>query len=207
MLDGGSLLQRIPWTQGATYRDICTVYSTYVTKKYGKAIVVFDGYGESSTKDMVHQRRAKGHSGVAVTFTVDMKLTMKKVNFLANSQNKQQFINMLGSFLEKTCEVYHAVGDADLLIVQKAVESSTLVDTVLVGDDTDLLVLLCYHSSLDYKDIFFRPELKKNTKKPKVWNIKLIKKQLGPEICNNILFIHAILGCDTTSHLYEGHFS
>ena len=29
-----------------------------------------------------------------------------------------------------------------------------------------------------------------------------MKKQLGPEICNNILFIHAILGCDTTSHLY-----
>ena len=58
VLDGGSLLQRIPWTQGATYRNICTVYTTYVRKKYGKAIIVFDGYGESSTKDMVHQRRA-----------------------------------------------------------------------------------------------------------------------------------------------------
>ena len=79
MLDGGSLLQRIPWTQGATYREICTVYTDYVAKKYGKAIVVFDGYGESSTKDVVHQRRAKGQAGVAVTFTEDMKLTMKKV--------------------------------------------------------------------------------------------------------------------------------
>ena len=26
-----------------------------MTKKYGEAVVIFDGYGESSTKDMVHQ--------------------------------------------------------------------------------------------------------------------------------------------------------
>ena len=43
---------------GGTYREICTVYTDYMVKKYGEAIVVFDGYGESSTKDMVHQRRA-----------------------------------------------------------------------------------------------------------------------------------------------------
>ena len=49
VLDGGSLLQRIPWTRGATYKEICTVYTDYVVKKYGEAIVVFDGYGESST--------------------------------------------------------------------------------------------------------------------------------------------------------------
>ena len=28
------------------------------------------------------------------------------------------------------------------------------------------------------------------------------QEQLGPEICSNILFLHAVLGCDTTSHLY-----
>ena len=57
---------------------------------------------------------------------------------------------MLGSYLEKKkSKVYHAPGDADLLIVEKAVESSTVMDTVLVGDETDLLVLLCHHASLD----------------------------------------------------------
>ena len=72
-----------------------------MAKKYGEVIVVFDGYDESSTKDVIHQRRAKGHAGVAVTFTEDMKLTMKKVNFVANSTNKQQFINKPGNYLEK----------------------------------------------------------------------------------------------------------
>jgi len=130
------------------------VYTEYVVKKYDEAIIVFHGYGESSKKDIVHQRRAKGQAGVAVTFTEDMKLTMKKVNFLANSTNKQQFINMLGKYLEKKCKVYHAQGDADVLIVQKAVESATLMDIALVGEDTDLLILLCYHASLDSYNIF-----------------------------------------------------
>ncbi len=59
VLDGGALIQRIPWTHGATYHDICTVYSDYVAKKYGSSIIVFDGYGES-TKDIMHLRRTKG---------------------------------------------------------------------------------------------------------------------------------------------------
>ena len=91
--------------------------------------------------------------------------------------------------------------DAYVLIVQKVVESATLMDAALVGEDTDLLILLCYHTSLDSQNTFW-PEAKKNMKKPKVWNIKAVKEQLGPEICSNILFLHAVLGYDTTSHLY-----
>ena len=114
----------------------------------------------------MHLRRTKGQVGVNVTFTEEMLLIMKKATFLANSINKQRFIDMLSGYLEKkTCKVYHFSGDADLLIVQKAVDSST-TDTVLVG--TDLLVLLCYHANLDSYNILFRPEPKKNTKNPKV---------------------------------------
>jgi len=65
---------------------------------------------------MTHQR---GQAGVAVTFTDNMKLTIK---ILANSANKQRFINMLSSYLETKCKVYHAPADADVLIVQKTLE-------------------------------------------------------------------------------------
>ena len=109
---------------------------------------------------------------------------------------------MLSTELEKSnCQTYHAPGDADLLIVQKAVQSATTSTTVLVGEDTDLIVLLCNHASFNSHDLFFRPETKK-TQKLHVWNIRATKEKLGQDICNNILFIHAILGCDTTSHLY-----
>ena len=110
---------------------------------------------------------------------------------------------MLGDQIENSkCKVHHASGDADLLIVQKAVASAAMVNTVLVGDDTDLLILLCYHASLDSHSILFRPEPKKTTKNPRLWDIKAVKKQLGPEVCSHILFLHAVLGCDTTSRLY-----
>ena len=38
--------------------------------------------------------------------------------------------------------MHHALGDADHLIVKKAVELSETTNTILVGEDTDLLVLL-----------------------------------------------------------------
>ena len=68
VLDDGALVQRIPWTRGSTYNDICQLYTDYVRRKYGEAIVVFDGYEGTSTKDMTHQRRAGGRAGTTVTF-------------------------------------------------------------------------------------------------------------------------------------------
>jgi hypothetical protein len=35
-----------------------------------------------------------------------------------------------------------------------------------------------------------------------MWNIKETKGSIGLAICSNLLFLHAILGCDTTSSLY-----
>ena len=51
---------------------------------------------------------------------------------------------MLSRFLQgDNCSTYHAEGDAAVMIVKTAVESARERNTVLVGDDTDLLVLLC----------------------------------------------------------------
>ena len=75
-------------------------------------------------------------------------------------------------------------------------ESVTVTNGVLVGDDTDLLVRLCYIASLEFPDLFFLPELKKNTKNHRIWYIKVVKEQLGSGICRRIIFLHAILGCD-----------
>ena len=72
---------------------------------------------------------------------------------------------MLSTELENiNCKTYHAPGDADLLSVQNAVSSATTSKTVLVSVNTDLIILLYYHTSLDSHDLFFRPEPKNNTK-------------------------------------------
>ena len=77
---------------------------------------------------MTHQRRAKGRIGPTLTFIGDMVVTVKKEQCLANSSNKQYFVNMLSSNLVKNnCKTHHASGDDDLVIVQKAVESASAV--------------------------------------------------------------------------------
>ena len=48
--------------------------------------------------------------------------------------------------------------------------------TVLVGDDTDLLVLLCYHASEQGYDLYFRPEPKANARGSRVWHMKKFKE-------------------------------
>ena len=67
---------------------------------------------------------------------------------------------MLSRFLqEDNCPTYYAEGDADLLIIKTAVESARERNTVLVGDDTDLLVLLCFYTRSDSFDLYFTIEL------------------------------------------------
>ena len=91
--------------------------------------------------------------------------------------NKQNFIQQLGNNLQAAgCEVFHASSDADVLIAQKAIEMANEQNTVLVGDDTDLLVLLLHHSIITSKDLFFAPEPKKNAKR-RVWDIRKQQEQ------------------------------
>lgn len=164
---------------------------------------MFDGYQYGpSTKDSTHQRRT-GAYGPSVNSDGAMVAKLKKGDFLSNKENKQKFINLLEEQLELSgCTTIHVEGDADLLIVQTAIQSARSVTTVLVGDDTDLLVLLCHHAELNANELLFKPEPKQRSKTRKIWNIKKTKSSLGPDICTNILCVHAVLGCDTTSRLY-----
>ena len=131
-----------------------------------------------------------------------MKLTATKDVFLSNLSNKQRFIEAVGQRLSaRGCKVLHDQSDADVLIAKTAIESEASLDTILVGDDIDLLILLIHHAPLDKHDIFFTSERKKNSMNH-IWNIKGVKTGLGTFVCKHMLFLHAVLGCDTTSRLF-----
>jgi len=84
-----------------------------------------------------------------VSFTEAMALCVKMEEFLANKENKQIFIDMLEERLEQCGNQVMGAGvDVDLLNPKTAVEATTKSDTVLVGDDTDLLVLLCFYHKM-----------------------------------------------------------
>ena len=133
----------------ATYQDICGLYCSYVTKStetLSSCLLVTTSCLHIKEHD-TPEERAAGKAGAAVIFTENMKVTLEKDNFLANPKNKQRFINTLSHFLqENNCPTCHAEGVADVLLVKTAVESARDRNTVLVGDDTDLLVLLCFYT-------------------------------------------------------------
>ena len=72
---------------------------------------------------------------------------------------------------------------------------------VLVGDDTNILVLLLHHAGHQNHKIFFAPESKRNSKSH-IWDKGEIQRSLGSCVCRQWLFTHAMPGCDTTSRLY-----
>ena len=85
----------------------------------------------------------------------------KKGDFLSRDSNKQGLINLVSDGLRKRgCNVINASGDADVDIVKAAVESSHLHSTTLIGEDTDLFVLLLYHTHAEYKNLYFRSDTK-----------------------------------------------
>ena len=105
----------------------------------------------------------------AIAVHCDLLNTVKEDVFLRNKQNKQRFINMLSEKLKEAgCDNIHAAGDADVLIAQTVVSVSATRNTVVIADDTDILILLCHHGNNCKKKIFFKLEPKRGSAQGKV---------------------------------------
>ncbi len=196
IIDGGSLLQRLPWPKCSLYSALCELYVQYIKRNFStrRVTVVFDGYASgATTKDEAHHTRGGGALGVDVEVAADMMLRMQKKLFLNNTKNKQKFINLLGSTLERAgIHVMHSEADADYNIALAACRTAQSSPVTVIADDTDILVLLIHHWNQGYSSV----SMKTSTK---VIDIGEMKNQLGPVICQHILFLHAVTGCDTTS--------
>lgn len=201
VLDGGSLIHRLKWTDGSTYSSIADDYASFTVKHYGRATVVFDGYEVGpSIKDCTHQRRSRNLNANKVNITGVTKFVGKKEDFLSNEANKQALIQLImGQMRQRGCEVMQAEGDADVEIAKAAIAMSAFKSTTLVGEDTDLLVLLLYHVVVSKcTELYFRSDKAKSS----AYNIKVIKQVLGEAACNDLLFLHAFTGCDSTSRVF-----
>ena len=204
VLDGGSLIQRIPWVVGTTFSRLCQIYVDHVKSHFPDAAVVFDSYPEyPTTKDITHMRRAKGQKSTDINFTENMPCRIKKDQFLANQRNKQRFLNLLSTKLrEQHIEVLQADDDADLLIAQTALNSAKDRPTIVVGEDTDVLVLLLYHIQNYHQKVIYHSAKHSQGKACRIWDINKTAKLHGETTCRLLPFVHAVTGCDTTSRLF-----
>ena len=90
-----------------------------------------------------------------------MVLDIKKERFLSNKKNKQKFLNLVKrKLLKQRYDVHSAEEDVDLLIVLTAVELAENLCTVLIGDDTDLSVLLCHCAKLNANKLYLKTKNK-----------------------------------------------
>ena len=173
----------------------------YVTRNFNKSTVVFDGYSGPSIRDTTHHRQTKGANSSKVIFPDTTPLISKKEPFLAISENKQNFLKLRDEKLRTTgVQTSNADGDADVLIAQTGVDYATAGVTYVIGEDTDILVLLCHHAKSETKGLYFKSE--KSKSRHQLWNILLLREKLGEQVCRHLPFIHAICGCDTTSRLH-----
>lgn len=135
-----------------------------------------------------------------MNITESSKFVGKKEDFLSNDANKQALIKLIMECLrQRGCEVMQAEGDADVEIAKAAVTKSAFKSTTLVGEDTDLLVLLLFYSvKTNCTELYFRSDKAKSN----VYNIKVLKRILGETVCRDLLFLHAFTGCDSTSRVF-----
>ena len=59
---------------------------------------------------------------------------------------------------KKGCHVINSLGDADADIAKVAVKAAHYDVTTVIGEDTDLLVLLLFYANADIKDLYFRSD-------------------------------------------------
>jgi hypothetical protein len=90
-----------------------------------------------------------------------MLLKMKKT-FLANQRNKQKCVYLLGSDMEKDggIQVRHSSGDADYDIAMSACAIATSQPVVVVGNDTDLILLQYHFNSANHQAIYLQTSTK-----------------------------------------------
>ena len=80
----------------------------------------------------------------------------KQNDFLSNELNKSQFISIFGNRLQTKGFIVHQSSiDADILIVKCATELALAGNAcTIIGDDTDILLLLMYYFHTPMADIF-----------------------------------------------------
>ena len=119
--------------------------------------------------------------------------------FLSNVYNKQQFIQLLSNHLQSLGhKVINSTDDADTEIAAAAIDQAVISPVTVISDDTDVLLLLVHHFQKNMVDICHSSE-----KAGKTWGIRDIVQKIGPVLKQHLLFLHAWLGCDTTSAVFD----
>lgn len=109
---------------------------------------------------------------------------------------------MFGKTLQKNnCNVVYASGDLVTTIAQIAINSALTNQTVVVGGEINMLVVLCHHFDKECHNIWFKSDEGKSNN-TKLWNLERMDGILGERVMRGLIFMHVIMGSERTSHLF-----
>ena len=127
-----------------------------------------------------------------------MSATCSQQFFLCNKKNTTRLISFLITSLSANgMECQQATSDADSLICDSAIKLAETYESrpvVVVGNDTDLLVILIDRSC---------PNLFMHYQHAVIYSIQAITDALSDTVCDHLLVAHAITGCDTVSAMHK----
>ena len=139
-------MHKAVWLKNETYNGIMNHYLQFVKVYQPNSYIIFDGYPENkekSTKTEERQRR-QSHFCTTINFALHMPATVSQEKLFLNENNRKRFITKLMAKLQaagyRTKQAYE---DADLLIVQTAIDVTTEEKPdVIIAEDVDVLVTL-----------------------------------------------------------------
>ena len=178
---------------------------SYIISHYGEnCIVVFYGYPEEpTTKGIEQQRRTTRRTSATIHPQENSVTTCTQAEVLGNRNNKVSLINALVARCVKfNVKVCQAEADADISIVNVALENANCGVPVVVGQDTDLLILLTILEKGKYDMWFLRPA-SGNKKQKTIFNINRQQLLFGKKyVMYCCLCIHQLVV--TQPRLYIG---
>lgn len=206
IVDVSQLLYHIVWPHGGTPAHLIEAMQNRLARyaECADIVCVFDKYPTVSAKD--HERLRRGGDHV---IEYDLALTSplpKRDVVMKCKRNKRALASILTSFnwgpnitLDSQDEGLFHHEEADVTMVSYVLEAAKKGHRVVrvLSDDTDVFVLLVYWT--------FKAELNCKVQLQR-WDGTLLDINatcavLG-EKCLQLLGVHAITGCDTTSFLY-----
>ena len=190
------------------YGQVMQQYVNYMCNHYQEQCeIVFDGYGNGhSIKDQEHDRRAAGQDLCPdVAVEENMPAYKNRNAFFTNNMSEKLFIEIISQQLQKCHYIVHqAQNDADTLVVKTALTiASRDIPVTVVPDDTDILAMLVHHITPTMADIYLLSDMPaRGTAQVHVTPVHSVRYAIGDKAVQQLLVVHALSGCDTTSALF-----
>ena len=206
IVDVQQLLYRIVWPHCGSPSDVIESIRRRLSRYPHEAekIIVFDMYQDVSAKDHERIRRA---AEVPIDYELSITSPLPKRDAIMKSKNNnRKLASVLSTFTVGDMTTTESRDDsafdhdeADITIISYVIEAAKCGKDVIrvLSDDTDVFELLVYWVYREKMMSRVQVERWDGT----VLDINATCADLGPQ-CLQLLGMHAISGCDTTSYPY-----